>query len=169
MIPQPPRWFQFSYLTALTLAIVTTFALCYATVDLRDKLNDVRTEASDKRRERDAAYKLFRECSESLEKANVSAKEFDESCRGMNCKEMFSNDAAGVVSTTYLGYDLGVVGLIDFCHHDERVNLGKNYPGSHLASVNTINHSGNGKEYYLATCNWFVPSPLWCAKDAMNP
>lgn len=155
-----PRWFQFSYLVVLLGAIGTTSGMGWALLKSQAQARESQVVAADRLTQREACWKLY-----SDEKEKLSW--FQDSCRGMNCNEVFSNDAAGVVTATYTALDLSVATIADMCHYDERVNLGQNYPGAKLVAFGlTEGHSmGKVNGEHLVHCDWVIPSHTWCQKE----
>lgn len=154
--------------------VATTVASCLAVasfVGLRAELKLIKTEellrdaqvlAQDKNRERDACWTMYQEDERKL-------KNLDDSCSDINCKEMFSNEAAGVVSSAYMPGPMSMQELIIFCNHNDLVNLGKGFPGAKLSSIGQEETDlGHGKAN-LVTCSWIMPSNLWCHKNALAP
>ncbi len=119
------------FLTLLVVIVCTAFQLEWKLNKTRTELRDVQILAADRLRERDRAWDLYQQDEAKL-------KDFQSDCAGMNCREMFSSEAAGVVSATYSMWKPEVLQVMDFCNHDERVNLGKNYPGARLASYQVL-------------------------------
>lgn len=118
-----------------------------------------KTLADDLRRERDTCWNLYTNSQKDL-------KQYEPSCAGRKCDELFSSETAGVISTAYVGYELKAAALEDFCRHDERVNIGANFPAARLiqfkADERTTKDGLGAQEYYLVTCSWLVASAVWC-------
>lgn len=146
-------------IAGLPLLIVLGGCFIHITA-IHDEMKSLRVQVADRTRERDTAYKLFTDCQER-------AKNFQDLCEGRNCDGLFNNDAAGVISTAYVGYDMDIGQLFVFCNSDERVNIGRNFPGAALHETKSENRTlkGGWAPNYLVTCSWIIPSETWCSRD----
>lgn len=155
-----PRWMAACYLSVVITASCSTFFMGWTLLKSQAETVSYRTESAARKVEMDGYWKRAQEAEEKL-------RWFQDSCRGMNCNEIFSNDAAGVVTATYTAMNLSVGTLADMCHYDERVNLGQNYPGAKLIAFGlTEGHSmGKVNGEHMVHCDWVIPSHTWCQKE----
>lgn len=97
-----------------------------------------------------------------LEASQKRQKDFQESCRGMNCDALFASEAAGVITAAYMDEYTPVVRLQDKCLYDARLSIGTNFPNATLFEFGQIDAPNGVGKAYLMHCSWLVPSRVWC-------
>jgi len=137
--------------------------------DLREELLKARVEASDKRRERDTCMKMNTALSSTVKCAEIAVAEDAEDAKEQtDYHEIFNAENAGIIATDIALYDMTDAELKANCNRNWKLNIGKNYPGAKLVSYNSfeLSRSRSGA-MYMVTCDWLVPSKLWCNKRAV--
>lgn len=85
------------------------------------------------------------------------------SCFGFNCDGLFTSEAAGVMATTYVYYEMSFPQLEDFCRSDQRVNQWSGYKDAVLMEFSTIDASSKAQpNLHIVQCGWRIPSKIWC-------
>ena len=157
---------------ALIIGAVQAVVLCYRASDmqdLREELLKARVEASDKRRERDTCMKLNAELSSTVKCAEIAvAEDAEDAKEQLDYHEIFNAENAGIIATDIALYEMTDAELKANCNCNWKLNIGKNYPGAKLVSYNSfeLSRSRSGT-MYMVTCDWLVPSKLWCNKKAV--
>ena len=158
---------------ALVVGAVQAAALCRRAADmqdLREELVKVRVEASDKRRERDTCMKMNAELSSTVKCAEIAVAEDAEDAKEQtDYHELFNMENAGIIATDIALYEMTDAELKANCNRNWKLNIGKNYPGSKLVAYYSfeLSRSRSGA-VYMVTCDWLVPSKLWCNKKAVQ-
>lgn len=162
-----------AWCAAMLLLIVCFAWACHLTNKLDDTFGFLRAtevEAQDKRRERDTCLKLYEDQKVATAAQEASAKKSAEelaTCKS-ECTDysgLFNNFTAGVISTNVVLYLMDAKELKNYCLTNWEVNIGKNYKDAKLVSSSTfeVSRSRSGA-LFLVTCDWAVPSKLWCDK-----
>jgi len=142
----------------------------------RASLLDKSTEANDKRRERDTCLGWVKDRDTTATKLTAELKKCEAEAaeaathNDTSYNELFNVANAGVISTNVVMYLMDDKELRKYCSTNWEVSIGKNYPGAKLVGQSTmeIGHSRSGS-LFLVTCDWLIPSVLWCNKGKTPP
>lgn len=173
------RWFGAIAAALVLLDIAAIVHMQHKLASGSTELQYKKIEADDKRRERDTCLGWVKERDAKIAKleADLNKCSYDateaantaESCDKTNYRELFNVANAGVIASNVVLYQMDDKELKKYCNTNWEVSIGKNYPGAKLVGQSTmeIGHSRSGS-LFLVTCDWLVPSVLWCNKGKIH-